>query len=298
MSLNSHGNISPRLVVFGAGYVGGAVAMAAVARGWRVTALTRNAARAAALRDAGAETVEADLAGREWLEQVPAEAEFVLNSVSSGGGGLESYRHSYVHGMERVVEWAQRGKVGTMVYTSSTSVYPQGGGAEVDEGAPTEPASERAALLLEAERLAAGASPAMARTFILRLAGIYGPDRNYLLEQLRSGEALPGTGAQRLNLAHRDDIVAAIFACFDAPAAVPGGVFNVADDAPEPKSAVVAWLAARLGLPPPVFDPGATGRRRPETPDRVILNRKLKQTLGWRPVHPDFRSGYGSLLSR
>ena len=115
---------------------------------------------------------------------------------------------------------------------------------------------------------------------------------------MRSGEALPGTGAQRLNLAHRDDIAAAIFACFDAPAAVSGGIFNVADDAPAPKAAVVAWLAARLGLPPPVFDPGATGRRRPETPDRVILNRKLKQALGWRPVHPDYRAGYGSLLSR
>ncbi len=63
MSLNSHSNFRARLVVFGAGYVGGAVALAAAARGWRVTALTRNAGRAVTLRDGGVETVEADLAG-------------------------------------------------------------------------------------------------------------------------------------------------------------------------------------------------------------------------------------------
>ena len=25
---------------------------------------------------------------------------------------------------------------------------------------------------------------------------------------------------------------------------------------------------------------------------------RARETLGWRPVHPDYRSGYGSLLSR
>jgi nucleoside-diphosphate-sugar epimerase len=297
MNADAHGNSTGRLVVFGAGYIGGFVAMAAAARGLNVTALTRNASRAAALRDAGVRTVEADLAGPEWLGQMPTGAEFVLNSVSSGGGGLEGYRHSYVNGMQRIIEWTRRGRVGTMVYTSSTSVYPQGDGAIVDETAPTPLVPGRAALLLEAEELALGAGEGVGRTFILRLAGIYGPGRHYLLDQIRSGETLAGSGAQRLNLAHRDDIAAAITACFSAPATVPGGIYNVADDHPAPKAEVAGWLAARLGRPLPRFDPQTAGDRRAVTPDRVILNHKLKQVLGWRPVHPDFHSGYGSLGS-
>lgn len=289
--------MQPRLVVFGAGYVGSAVARAAAARGVAVTALTRNPDRAAELGAAGIRVVMADLASETWLDQIPPGAEAVLNCVSSGGGGIDGYRHSYVDGATRIADWARRGPVGTLVYTSSTSVYPQGSGAVVDESATTEPAGERAAVLLEAERLAASA--AARRVFILRLAGIYGPGRHLMLDTLREGGVLPGAGTHRLNLAHRDDIVAAILACFAAPASVSGGVFNVADDQPTPRAVVAAWLAERLGLPPPVFDPAAIGgRRRPETPDRVIRNDRLKAALGWRPQFPDFRAGYGSLLSR
>jgi len=292
-----HGKIHPRLVIFGAGYIGGAVARAAVARGIEVTALTRNPERAAELHAAGVRTVVADLAGKAWPDEIPAGADHVLNCVSSGGGGLDGYRHSYVDGTAQIAAWTRRGRVGTLVYTSSTSVYPQGGGAEVDESAPTEPAGERAALLLEAERLSAGAEAN--RVFILRLAGIYGPDRHMILDTLQHGLPLPGAGTHRLNLAHRDDIVAAILTCFSAPPTVPSGVFNVADDHPAPRAEVAAWLAAKLGLPPPVFDPGATtGRRRPATPDRVIRNGRLKATLGWQPQYPDYRAGYASLLSR
>ncbi len=284
------------LVVFGAGYIGCAVARAAVASGIEVTALTRNPERAAELRADGVRTVVADLADKAWSDEIPAGADYVLNCVSSGGGGLDGYRHSYVDGTAQIAAWTRRARVGTLVYTSSTSVYPQGGGAEVDESAPTEPASDRAALLLEAERLSAAAE--VNRVFILRLAGIYGPGRHMILDSLQHGLPLPGAGTHRLNLAHRDDIVAAIMACFAAPPTVPGGVFNVADDHPAPRAEVAAWLAAKLGLPPPAFEPGATtSRRRPETPDRVIRNGRLKSTLGWQPQYPDFRAGYESLLS-
>lgn len=298
----AHGNFSGRrLVVLGAGYVGGAVARQAAAAGLQVTALTRNAAKAEALRAAGITTIEADLAGPDWQARVPAEADFVLNSVSSGGGGVAGYQHSYVDGMRAVAAWTRSGRIGTLVYTSSTSVYPQGGGARVDERAPTEPAGERASLLLAAEALALGAQrPAGGadRCFVLRLAGIYGPGRHHILDQLRAGEALAGTGEHLLNLAHRDDIAAAIVACFRAPLAVTGGIFNVADDEPATKAELAAWLATRLGLPPPRFDPTAVSRRRADVPDRVILNGKLKQQLGWRAAYPGFRAGYENLLSR
>ena len=117
-----------RLIVFGCGYIGGEIARQAVARGMRVTGLTRNPVKAEVWRKSGIEMIIADLAARGWHEDIAGGADFVLNCVSSGGGGIAGYRRSYVEGMDSVLTWARdRGAVGTLVYTSSTSVYSQDG---------------------------------------------------------------------------------------------------------------------------------------------------------------------------
>lgn len=289
-----------RLVIFGCGYVGTAVALSGVARGLRVTALTRNAAQAILLREQHIETVVADLATHAWHEQIAGGADFVLNCVSSGGAGLEGYRHSYLDGMRSIVAWMQRaGAPGTFVYTSSTSVYPQGDGATVDESAPaaTPDATGRGQLLVAAENELRATNGTIGRWFVLRLAGIYGPGRHHFIEQVRLGES-PGTGEAHLNLIHRDDIVAAIWACFTAAPTVKNEVFNVVDDAPARKKEITDWLAAQLGVNPPRFTGEPVSARRGLTPDRVISNAKLKRVLGWAPRYSTFREGCASLLSR
>jgi len=116
-------------------------------------------------------------------------------------------------------------------------------------------------------------------------------------EGMRDGSGeVAGRGDFRLNLIHRDDIAGAIRAAFDAPATVDGGVFNVADDGAATKAEVVAFLAAKLGLPAPRFTGEPAGGRRRVTPDRVIANDKIKRVLGWRPRYPSFREGYAAIL--
>lgn len=287
-----------RLVVFGCGYVGAAVARWGDAAGLQVTALTRNPATALLLREVGLHTVVADLAGTTWHEEIPGAPEFVVDCVSSGGGGIEAYRHSYLGGMESILAWARaKGRIGTLVYTSSTSVYPQGEGARIDESSAATARSDRAQVLLDTEARLQAATDAAERRFILRLAGIYGPGRHHLLEQVRAGE-VSGRGEHHLNLAHRDDIVEAVAACFVAPAAVADGVFNVADDGPATKAEVVEWLATALGVPPPPFTGEPAAGRGMATPDRLILNAKARAQLGWRPRYPTFREGYAKMLSR
>jgi nucleoside-diphosphate-sugar epimerase len=287
-----------RAVIFGCGYIGSEFARQAILRGWEVTALTRNLQTAADLRDAGVETVVADLARDEWHASIPGAPEMAVNCVSSGGAGLEGYRQSYVDGMKSILGWARRsGAVGTLLYTSSTSVYPQGDGARVDEDSPTAEAPQRGQILLEAEAALRASSGACARWFILRLAGIYGPRRHSLLENVRAGE-VPGRGGHRLNLAHRDDICAAIWAAAAAAPTIANEIFNVADDGAALKSEIANWLALRLGVSPPRFTESAAAGRRPVTPDRVIANGKIRRVLGWRPIFPTFREGYENILSR
>jgi len=299
MSADAHGNFSGKhLVVFGCGYVGAEVSRQARRRGMRVTALTRNESKAATLHTEGIETVVADLATDAWHGRIEGGVEYVLNCVSSGGGGIDGYRRSYVDGMSSVLDWARtRGPVSTLVYTSSTSVYSQGGGARVDESAATEAAGDRAQLLVAAEDQLRASVGACARWFVLRLAGIYGPGRHHLLNQVRAG-MVAGRNDHRLNLIHRDDICAAVWAALDAPPEVANRTFNVADDGAATKAEITAWLAGRLGITPPGFIDEPTNGRRAMTPDRVIVNDKLKAELGWRPRFHTFREGYENLLSR
>ena len=284
-----------RLVVFGAGYVGGEFARQAVARGLKVTALTRNEAKARELRAAGLDVVVSDLAGDEWHAAIPGRPDYVLNAVSGGGGGVDGYRRSYLEGMRSIVAWSRaRGPVGVFAYTSSTSVYPQDGGVRVDEDAPTPPRDERAGVLVETEAALRAGAPA-ARNFVLRLAGIYGPGRHYLLDQVRTGE-VAGVEDHHLNLAHRDDICAALWAVMESADTVAGATFNLADNTPARKGEVARWLAAQLGLPPPRFTGLPAGGRRAVVPDRIIVNDRLRRTLGWEPRFPSYREGYAPLL--
>jgi nucleoside-diphosphate-sugar epimerase len=296
----AHGNISgKRLVVFGCGYVGSEVARQGVAQGLRVTALTRNPAKAEALSTEGIEVVVAELADAAWHERIEGGAEFVLNCVSSGGGGAESARRSYVTGMRSLLAWARtHGAAGTLIYTGSTSVYPQGDGARVDETAPLAlTGGERARILIEAEELLRTSDGACGRWFVLRLAGIYGPGRHHLLEQVRQGE-IAGRGEHRLNLIHRDDIAAAIWAALTAPPTVRNEVLNLADDGAAPKAEIAGWLAQRLGVRAPRFSGEPAAGRREVTPDRIIVNANAKAVLGWRPAFPSYREGYEKILSR
>ena len=292
-----------RLVIFGCGYVGGALAEAALARGARVTALTRNPEKAARLAARGVEVVVGELASSDWHARIAPGADIVADTVSAADSTVEGYRRSYVEGMRSVLDWAARGPrpAGTLVYTSSTGVYPQGGGAEVDESAPTMDAGPTGRILVEAENLLRAApAVAVARWFILRLAGIYGPGRHYLLNALRSGTTqFGGEPGFRMNLAHRDDIVSALLACAAAPAPVRNEVFNLSDDAPATRAEVLGWLAGELGLPSPVFTGPAAGSGRKggaAAPDRVIRSVRIRRVLGWSPAHPDFRSGYAAIL--
>jgi len=287
-----------RLVIFGCGYVGRATAQWALAQGLRVTALTRNPETARGLTLLGVNAVIADLATEEWHARVEGAPDFALNCVSSGGGGIEGYRRSYVDGMASIAAWARtHGAVGTMVYTGSTSVYPQDGGAVVDETSQVGSDAERPQLLLQAEATLSGASDSWRRWFILRLAGIYGPERHMLLEQVRSG-TVAGKGEHHLNLIHRDDAVAAIAAGFAARTNIASQVLNVADDGAARKREVVEWLAAALGVPAPAFSGEPASGRRVVTPDRVIANTRCKAVFGWSPKFSTFRDGYASLLSR
>ena len=78
---------------------------------------------------------------------------------------------------------------------------------------------------------------------ILRVAGIYGPDRGHWFKQFLKNEArIEGDGSRFLNMIHRDDVIGCIIAALKNGRA--GEIYNAVDDEPVSQANFFQWLAA------------------------------------------------------
>lgn len=294
-----------RVLIVGCGYVGLPLGAELVRQGHNVFGLRRSVATNDELQRVGITPLQADITQPAMLANLPRDFDWVVNCVASGGGGVDEYRQLYLQGMRNLIEWlvpsAQRTSVEIprIVYTSSTGVYGQNDGSLVDETSPTEPATETARVLVETEKLllAAGREkdfPAM----VLRAAGIYGPERGYLLKQFLRGEArIEGAGARTLNMIHRDDLIRAIIAALERGRG--GEIYNAVDDEPVSQLEFFRWLAAKLGKPlPPVMPEDTAASRKRGSTNKRITNRKLKTGLGFNFTYPGYRDGYSAEIER
>jgi|ERR1700728_846503 len=190
----------------------------------------------------------------------------------------------------------------SIVYLSTIGVYGDCGGAWVDESTEAKPGSVRGRARLAAEQAWQQLGKRRGATVaILRLAGIYGPGQNALL-QVASGKARrivkPG---QIFNRIHVGDIAQAIDAAFTHRAS---GIFNVADDEPTPLGEPMMFAAQLLGVAPPpeVSFESAAATMSPMALSfwqecRRVRNDALKRALGVRLLYPTYREGLRALLA-
>jgi nucleoside-diphosphate-sugar epimerase len=189
-----------------------------------------------------------------------------------------------------------------IVYLSTIGVYGDRGGAWVDETTPPQPGAGRSRERLAAEQawLDFGTRQNIA-VAILRLAGIYGPGQNALV-QIASGKARrivkPG---QVFNRIHVGDIAQAIDAAFTRQAA---GIFNAADDEPTPPADPIVFAAQLMGVKPPPEIPfeQAAPTMSPMALSfwqecRRVRNDKLKRELGISLRYPTYREGLRALFA-
>src|SRR5437868_4793221 len=236
-----------RVLIVGCGYVGLPLGSELVKRGHEVHGMRRGEGAAAKLDAAGIHPVLADITRPETLAAIGRTFDWVVNTVSSGKGGAGEYREIYFNGTQHLIEWLAPMELKKFVYTSSTSVYAQTDGEVVSEESPLSPENPTSQVLVKTERLLIDA--ARSRNFpavILRVAGIYGPDRGHLFQQFLRGEArITGNGERHINMVHRDDLVTALIAALERGR--PGEIYNVADDEPVTQLQFFEWLAATLG---------------------------------------------------
>ncbi len=273
------------LLSLGHGYCARALARRLIPQGWRVIGTTRSPDKATELAAEGVEPLiwPADIG------PALAQATHVLASAAPGPGG-DPFLAVHASRMAKArPEW-----VG---YLSTTGVYGDHGGGWVDEDTPLTPSTERgrARVAAEAEWQALGLP-----LHIFRLAGIYGPGRGPF-EKVRDGTARrivkPG---QVFSRTHVDDIAQVLEASMRHPD--PGAIYNVCDDDPAPPEDVLGYAAELLGLPPPPEVPYDAAQMTPMArsfyaESKRVRNDRIKDRLGIRLIHPDYRAGLRALLA-
>jgi nucleoside-diphosphate-sugar epimerase len=287
-----------RVLIVGCGYVGLPLGVELIRLGHEVFGLRRNLAAENELKTAGIQPLFGDVTKPGTLANLPREFDWIVNCVAAGGGA-ENYREVYFNGTKNLIKWLAPNPPKKFVYTSSTSVYAQNDGSQVKESSPTEPTAETSKILAETEEvLLAAVAERKFPAVILRVAGIYGPDRGHWFKQFLKNEAtMEGDGSRFLNMIHRDDLVGGIIAALKSGRA--GEIYNAVDDEPVSQMNFFQWLGGTLGkYPPPSELENSDENRKRGVTNKRVSNRRLKMELGYQFKHPNFRIGYSAELLR
>jgi len=198
------------------------------------------------------------------------------------------------------LEQLNANKVSKFVLISTTGVYGDCAGAWVDESTPLNPTADRALRRADAEAsLQAWAKRHAVDYLILRVPGIYAPDR-LPLKRLKAGTPVVARNeAPWTNRIHADDLASVCFAALHNKAA--NEIINVSDDAPCSMTDYFFAVADYAGLPrPPEISQKEAGDTLSQgmlsylAESRRIRNNKMKNLLNIKLSYPTLEQGLTS----
>ena len=275
-----------RVLIAGYGDIGQRVARL-LPRRVRVLALNREAGRVAALRAQGVRPLAGDLDEAASLRRLAGIASRVIHLAPPPATGQDDPRTAAL-----LRALALRRPPLALVYGSTSGVYGDCGGALVAETRPLNPGTARARRRAAAEaRVRAFGRLTGARASILRIPGIYAPDREGGTPRQR---LLQGTPALALeddvytSHIHADDLARACIAALwrgkaqrainasDDSRLRMGEYFDLAADLYGlPRPPRISRAAARAALPPALLSFMSESRRL----DNTRLKRELRLRL-------------------
>ncbi|MDM0085627.1 NAD-dependent epimerase/dehydratase family protein [Variovorax sp. J31P179] len=290
-----------RVLVVGCGDVG--MRAAGLLRGrLRLIALTSSPARVPQLRQAGLTPIVADLDQPASLRRLAGLATRVLHLAPPARveEGAQWWRDARTLALARALRL--RSLPSAFVYGSTSGVYGDCGGALVAETRVLRPETPRAHRRVDAERTVRWLGRAGVAVRILRIPGIYAPDREggTPRERLRRGTpVLRAEDDVYTNHIHADDLARACVAALWRGG--PQRAFHASDDS-EIKMGDYIDLAARLyGLPlPPRIARDEAQAQLPLSllsfmgESRRLDNTRLKRELRLRLRYPTVAAGLAS----
>jgi nucleoside-diphosphate-sugar epimerase len=285
------------MLIVGCGDVGRRIADTARGRGEPVYCLVRSAASVAGLLENGVEARAVDLD-----DQPPALAgawdqPAIFYLAPPPGEGSTDPR------LRRLLAALPDRTRHRIVYVSTTGVYGNCHGDWVDESRPANPQVDRARRRLDAERqLGAWRAAGRGETVILRVAGIYGPDK-LPVERLRRQVPMVGEDeAPWTNRIHVDDLVTVCEAAMARGR--DGEVYNVSDGNPGNMRDYFDRVADLYGLPRAPLISLAEARGQLSAgllsylgESRRLDNRKMLRELGVTLRYPTLAEGLAACVT-
>lgn len=258
--------MSVDVVVFGAGFTGAEVCLAARLSGLTALGVVRSEESAQRLRARGVEATS-DECAQVARERLGPETHAIVTFPATGPGELDFVP---LLSAARAVS-----------YLSTTGVYGDLEGV-LDDATPlpSQQSAKYAAILsAEAAFLRVGAA-------VLRSPGIYGAERGIHV-RLRRGEfRLSGDGSRYGSRIHVEDLAQLLLASDKTP----GETLLVGDLEPCPQRELVAWLCERLSVPLPDSAPLSEVHETLRRNRRVDPSHALAR-LGVALKYPTYREG-------
>ena len=279
-----------RIFLAGAtGAIGRALLPLLVARGHAVTAMTRSAASADALRSLGAEPVVCDAFDRDGLHAAVAHARpdvlmHQLTDLSAGDPAANARLRT--DGTRNLVDAALAAGAGRIVAQSIAWAYEPGDAPAAEDVALDLGADEPRRTTVRGVAALEAAARELPEWVVLRYGLLYGPGTWYSPEGERAAAARAGrlvADAAVASFVHVADAAAAAAAALTWES----GAVNVCDDEPAPGHAWVPRFCEAVGAPPPPVS-GA-----PRPPWARGAGNGRARAFGWEPAHPSWREGFG-----
>ena len=284
----------PRLLIVGCGDVGMRL-LPLVRQRFRVFAVTSNPERCAELRAAGAVPLIADLDQPHSLRRLAGLAQHVVHLAPPQPEGQRDRR---TRSLSAILPEGAR-----VVYVSTTGVYGDCAGALIDETRVVAPHNARARRRVDAERvLRAWALRVGASLAILRVPGIYAPDRLPLRRlALGTPALLPGDDVYT-NHIHADDLARIVaLALFRS---LPGRIYHAVDDTHMKMADYFDTVADAFDMPRPprvaraqlasVISPMLLSFM---SESRRMSNTRIKRELGVRLRFPNVASAVADMAA-
>jgi len=307
------------LVAGASGALGRELLPRLVANGHDVSGLTRSATKGEAISRLGAKPVVADALDPDAIARAvgAVEPDVIVHELTALAGRLKMRRFDRAfaptnrlrtEATDHLLSAGQAAGVRRFVAQSYAGwPFARVGGPVKTEDDPLDPDPvPRMRLTLEAIRHLEDTVTGAAWTegIVLRYGGFYGPGTSLGPDGEHAGLIrrrlfpLVGDGAGVWSFVHIVDAACATVAAVERGRR---GIYNIVDDEP---AAVSEWLPAvarELGAKPPRQLPLLVARVLAGEPATVMMtqvrgasNAKAKRELGWEPIHPSWRGGFGA----
>ncbi len=200
----------------------------------------------------------------------------------------DDYRASYLAVCESVArlaksapDWADN--LAQVLFVSSTAVYGENDGEQVDESTPANPNTPTASVLKEAEDVLMETFGK--RAVIVRASGIYGRERLRMLRMAQdaAGRSAPIASHQWTNRIMDTDLIHVVTQILLSPS--PKSLYIATDDCPVTSSEVLSFIAGLLHLPAPsIAESSPSGKR---------IRGNVSQWLSF----PSYQEGYQAVVA-